>query len=163
MTNANDQRRVWLSLLWASATWVSHFVVLFVLFVTYVVCLPAIVFVYEKFDMDLPSITVRLINFSDYMVAYWYLLVVPLFLDFAFLIGASLSGPKLRWLARAWSTSALLGTILLLGMTILAISLPFQEYERQHSEADDAATAAPEQPAASPVDASDGAAPEQSP
>ncbi|MGH7134839.1 MAG: hypothetical protein ACREHD_03815, partial [Pirellulales bacterium] len=113
------------------------------------VCLPAVVFIYEKFDMDLPSITVLFLSFSDFMVAYWYLLVIPLFFDMAFLIGASLSGPKLRWLARAWSTSALFGTILLLGMTILAITLPFQEYERQHSEAD-GVTAAPEQPPASP-------------
>ncbi|HET6879743.1 MAG TPA: hypothetical protein VFI31_06300 [Pirellulales bacterium] len=147
MNNASDQLRVWPGLLWASATWVSHFFVLFVLFVTFVVCVPWIEFMYDKLDMDLPSISVRLIEFSRGMVNYWYLLVVPLFLDFAFLIGASLSGPKLRWLARAWSTSALLGTILLLGMTILAISLPFQEYEKQHGEAADAASdATPEQP-----------------
>jgi type II secretory pathway component PulF len=145
MTNTNEPRNVWKGLLWACATWLSHFVILIVLFVTFVICVPAIEFMYDRLNMDLPSITVWFMKFSDNMVAYWYLLVIPLFLDLAFLIVASLSGPKLRWLARAWSTSLLFGTILLLGMTILATSLPFHEFERQQADlAEDAANDHPE-------------------
>jgi type II secretory pathway component PulF len=129
-----ESRNVWKGLLWASATWLAHFVVLFVIFLTFVICVPAFISIYDGLDMELPAITISLISFSELMVSYWYLLVVPLFFDFAFLIGASLSGPKLRWLARAWSTCLLLGTILLLGITNLVIALSFQEYAKRHAE-----------------------------
>jgi type II secretory pathway component PulF len=133
-----ELRSVWRGLLWACATWLAHFVVLFVIFLAFVVCVPSYVAMYDYLDMDLPAITVSFIKFSELMVSYWYLLVIPLFFDFAFLIGASLSGPKLRWVARAWSTCLLFGTILLFGMTILVTALPFQEYAKRHAETVDA-------------------------
>jgi type II secretory pathway component PulF len=133
-----EVRSIWKSLLWATATWLSHFVVLFVILLTFVICVPGFTAMYDHLDMDLPAITANVLNFSELMVSYWYLLVVPLFVDFAFLIGASLTGPKLRWLAHAWSTCLLLGTVLLLGMTLVATALPFQEYARQHLDQADA-------------------------
>lgn len=130
----SEPRNIWKGLLWACLTWLIHFVVLFVIFVAFVFCVPQFIFLYDKLDMELPAITVSFIRFSDAMVNYWYLLVVPLFFDFAFLIGAALSGPRMRLVARVWSTALLLGTILLLGTTFLAISLPFKEYADVHAD-----------------------------
>lgn len=128
----SERRNVWTGIFWACTTWLCHTVVLSVAVLTFVIGVPIFVELYERFEMDLPEITVEIIRLSEVAVSYWYLLIIPLFFDFAFLIGANLSGPVLRTLARVWSALLMFGTILLLGVTFLATAMPLQEYVRIH-------------------------------
>ena len=129
----DDQRKLWTGLLWACATWLVHAFALHLVAMAFVKCVPDFVETYDGLGMELPAMTLMIIKLSNLVVNFWYLLVILLFFDFVFLIGASLSGPVLRSIARAWSTLLLFGTILLLGVTIIATAVPFQVYLKREA------------------------------
>lgn len=115
------------SLLWALGIWCAHLLALLVVIVVFVTAIQPEVDMLDQIDAELPSASVLALTITDYFVAYWYTLLLPVAFDAALLSCIALVEPKLNWLAWLWSTLWLLGLILLLGFVSLAIAIPLAQ------------------------------------
>ena len=74
-------------------------------------------------DLELPAMTIAVINFGNWLTDYWYLLAVLLVPDGLAYFGLSRLSRKWNWLATVWALVWLLATILLLVFLIVAWEL----------------------------------------
>ena len=114
------------SFLWPACMWLTHVFVGVLLFVVAVGVVPAFWKFFADLDAELPAATTTLLNLSNILVNYWYL-ILPVFaiVDAAILFGLSQAPPKLRWLRSLWFNAIMLATILILFFSMVALALPF--------------------------------------
>ena len=113
------------SLVWTAGMFLAHFVALIVLVVVLGWAVPHFVRMYEEFDAELPVLTEWVFRLSNFVVVWWHL-ILPFGagVDGAILLGLSLLPDKAKWLGTLWAVLVLLAAILLLGLIIVAVSMP---------------------------------------
>jgi hypothetical protein len=107
-----------------------HLVAVAALVLLFVALAPRVVATFADGDMELPATTVMLINLTNWLTGYWYLLVLLLLPDGLAYFGLSRLSPRWSWLASAWAMGWLLATIGLLVVTVVALVLPLVAFKR---------------------------------
>jgi len=126
-TNSKRTLAVILGRLVTSAlSWMIHCLVSAGLFLIFVKLVPLARDQYEAFGLDLPVISELVLNWSNGLINYWYLLVLAhIFIDAPIAIGVCYLPRRFQWVTWVWFTSYLLLAILLLVIACIGLTLPF--------------------------------------
>lgn len=127
----NEQRSIGKALLWGFSGWLLHCLAACTVIAILAGCIPRIVRLWEEADVDLPAVTVLVIQLSDYAVYYWYTFLFPLMLDCFLLIGLNLAPPKARWMARAWSGLVLAAALMFTTFVVFAATVSLDQIHPQ--------------------------------
>jgi type II secretory pathway component PulF len=115
-----------------TAGWLlAHFGAAVVLLVVLVRVVPNFVKVFAEFSAKLPAFTQLVVGFSNWTCRYWWLIVPVGVIDAGVLFGLRCLPSGARWLSTVWGALVLLGVILLLGAVLLAVGVPFSEFQGQ--------------------------------
>ncbi len=113
------------SFLWPVCMWLTHAFAGVLLFVVLVFIVPIFENHFDEIDADLPTATITLLNLSNILVNFWYLILPVLaIIDAAILFGLSQAPPKLRWLRSMWFNAIMLATIILLSLWMVNLAMP---------------------------------------
>jgi type II secretory pathway component PulF len=120
----NHSRRVLRAVLVTSVMLGVHFVALSVVVFFSVSVVPIHAEVFAIYEVELPVITVTLINHSNEVLKYWYLFpLLLLFFDGPILFFFQYCAPRWGWLKACWFTGWLVAALFYLAWGIIAISI----------------------------------------
>ncbi|MEX2118658.1 MAG: hypothetical protein WD847_03535 [Pirellulales bacterium] len=110
--------------LMALLKWLAHLVAFVVLLLYSVKIVPRYIMFFEDQDALLPPVTIAVINFSNWMVSYWYLLGLGFLLVDGFVLLA-LELQRRAWIRSAWFTGVLLAVLMAIGWMTFVLEVPW--------------------------------------
>ena len=103
----------------------AHFFAMFVVTVELAHIVPTHILLFAETDVDLPVVTIRVMDLSYFFVRFWYLIIpLGMIADAAVLATLTFVATKKKWLVPIYSHLWLLAVILLLVYVNIAIALP---------------------------------------
>jgi type II secretory pathway component PulF len=113
------------SFLWPVCMWLTHVFAGVLLFGVLVFIVPIFENHFDEIDAELPAATITLLDLSNTLVNFWYLILPDLaIVDAAILFGLSQVPPKLRWLRSMWFNAIMLATIILFSFWMVNVAMP---------------------------------------